>query len=320
MSNHKISVTIDAARGLRAADVTGTSDPFAEVYIGDHRGKRRMRGHVQKTATVKHTLNPRWNETFTFTVNDREVSSSSLVVKLLDWDRFTRNDKLGYFVTSVAKVMATPYQDNWFPLVKNLRSNLPEQGQLHLIISVDGKGPSAKPAAQAPAQPIGAAAPYQPPYGAQPAYMGGGQQQPPYMGGGQQQPPYMGGGQPMMQPPMQQQPQADKYPGLGTAGSSFAAPSPAQAYPPPAGMPGYQQPPQQPMAQAPGRYGGQPPMGGAPGYAQSGAYPVGQQQQPPAAGYPPQAAAPPFGLQPQNVAQTGLAVPAAYIPSVRPPQ
>jgi hypothetical protein len=36
-------------------------------------------------------------------VNDREVSSSSLVVKLLDWDRFTRNDKLGYFWTPLAK-------------------------------------------------------------------------------------------------------------------------------------------------------------------------------------------------------------------------
>lgn len=309
MSSHKISVTVDAARGLRPADVTGTSDPFAEVYIGDHRGKRRIRGHVQKTATVKHTLNPRWNETFTFNVNDREVSSSSLVVKLLDWDRFTRNDKLGYFWTPLAKVMATPYQDNWFPLVKNLRSNMPDQGQLHLIISVDGKGPSAQPAAQAPAQPIGAAAPCQPPYGAQPAYMGGGQQQPPYMGGGQQQPAYMGGGQPMMQPPQQQpqQPQPGKYPGLG---SSFTAPPPAQAYPPPAGMPGYQQPPQQPMAQAP--YGGQP------GLAQSGAYPPVGQQQPPAAGYPPQAA--PFGLQPQNAPQSGLATPASYIPSIRPPQ
>jgi hypothetical protein len=276
-------------------------------------------------------------------VNDREVSSSSLVVKLLDWDRFTRNDKLGYFVTSVAKyspksdfiiililifspdiqkfslfIMSKLYHlltrslrlGCWrrptrttgshlsrtsvatCPNRANSTSSSPSTVRLHalprtqptltphttkrhdttrptthitLIDLSKGKGPSAKPAAQAPAQPIGAAAPYQPPYGAQPAYMGGGQQQPPYMGGGQQQPPYMGSGQPMMQPPMQQQPQADKYPGLGTAGSSFAAPSPAQAYPPPAGMPGYQQPPQQPMAQAPGRYGGQPPMGGAPG-------------------------------------------------------
>jgi hypothetical protein len=36
-------------------------------------------------------------------VTERELSSTSLVVKIMDWDRFTRNDKLGFFVTPMSK-------------------------------------------------------------------------------------------------------------------------------------------------------------------------------------------------------------------------
>jgi len=47
----------DKAEGLLAKDRSGTSDPFAEIYLG---GILKF-----KTRVVAKTLHPEWNETFT---------------------------------------------------------------------------------------------------------------------------------------------------------------------------------------------------------------------------------------------------------------
>ena len=71
-----VTIGIRKARNLEAKDVRpgheGVSDPFCKVTIG---GDVRISGRVysvqkvtRSTRVVKETLNPRWNETFTFIV------------------------------------------------------------------------------------------------------------------------------------------------------------------------------------------------------------------------------------------------------------
>jgi len=43
------------AKDLLAADLGGTSDPYAMVYSGQHKFR---------TKTISKTLQPKWNETF----------------------------------------------------------------------------------------------------------------------------------------------------------------------------------------------------------------------------------------------------------------
>ena len=48
-----LTVTIVSARGLRAADRGGTSDPFCLCRVGKE---------VFRTSTIKKTLDPEWDE------------------------------------------------------------------------------------------------------------------------------------------------------------------------------------------------------------------------------------------------------------------
>ncbi len=49
---------VQGARDLRVADITGSSDPFAELSIVDVKG--REKGPTHKTKIVKRTVNPQW--------------------------------------------------------------------------------------------------------------------------------------------------------------------------------------------------------------------------------------------------------------------
>lgn len=58
----ELSVTVVKARGLKAADDDGTSDPYCEVSIRDAKKNEALE---EKTHRKKDTLEPEWNETFT---------------------------------------------------------------------------------------------------------------------------------------------------------------------------------------------------------------------------------------------------------------
>jgi len=55
---------------------------------------------VEKKKTVIHqkTLNPVFNETFTFSVPYERIRHTSLVISVMDHDRLGRNDKIGQLV------------------------------------------------------------------------------------------------------------------------------------------------------------------------------------------------------------------------------
>ena len=77
---------VSHASGLIAMDSNGTSDPFCVMHVGDKK---------HKTSTKMRTLEPVWNETFTFRAKDVANSNGIVVFELFDKDQWTRDDFLG---------------------------------------------------------------------------------------------------------------------------------------------------------------------------------------------------------------------------------
>lgn len=70
---------IKKASNLKAMDIGGTSDPYVKVYICPDKSK------TYETKVFRRTLNPVFNERFTFSVRVWEpvVSNSFIIVNVL---------------------------------------------------------------------------------------------------------------------------------------------------------------------------------------------------------------------------------------------
>lgn len=79
----ELTVRVLQARGLKAADDDGTSDPFVEVSIRDAANKELLE---EKTKTKKNTLTPEWNQIFTFPI-DPAAGHTTLRLMVRDKDR-----------------------------------------------------------------------------------------------------------------------------------------------------------------------------------------------------------------------------------------
>jgi hypothetical protein len=89
----KLLVRVVEARGLPAVHVDGSSDPFVKLQLG----KRRA-----KTAVVKRSLAPAWDEEFSFLVGN---VAEELVATVLNEDKYFSNDVLGRVRMPIARVM-----------------------------------------------------------------------------------------------------------------------------------------------------------------------------------------------------------------------
>lgn len=78
----KLTVTVVRAQGLKNMEMIGKSDPYVIAYV------RVL--FPAKTKTIENNLNPVWDETFSFDVEDQETQS--LVFQVFDQD--IGNDKL----------------------------------------------------------------------------------------------------------------------------------------------------------------------------------------------------------------------------------
>lgn len=92
----ELTVCIIEARNLKIKDITGSSDPYVKIWL--HRGDKRL--EKKKTAIMKRSLNPVFNETFQFSVPWEHIRETSLVITVMDYDSIGRNEPIGCLVLS----------------------------------------------------------------------------------------------------------------------------------------------------------------------------------------------------------------------------
>ncbi|KAG7459837.1 hypothetical protein MATL_G00214930 [Megalops atlanticus] len=87
----KLTVNVMEAKNLKKMDVGGLSDPFVKVVL-QHNGKRIKK---KKTTVKKNTLNPYFNESFSFEVPFEQIQKMQVIITVYDYDKLGSNDAIG---------------------------------------------------------------------------------------------------------------------------------------------------------------------------------------------------------------------------------
>lgn len=81
-----LTVTLISAKNLKAADKSGTSDPYVKFTVNGE--------VVHKSATLKKTINPIWKgETFQVPIVSRVTASFR--IEVFDWNQMSGDVPLG---------------------------------------------------------------------------------------------------------------------------------------------------------------------------------------------------------------------------------
>ena len=104
------------------------ADPFVTLALLPDPYKKTL----QKTKTVKNTLNPVWNEDFSFDMSPEDLEVSRLVLTVFDWDMVGSNDVIG----SDTKAIGHSLQPAVLPACSN-RSEF-RGGQSSVLTEISG--------------------------------------------------------------------------------------------------------------------------------------------------------------------------------------
>ncbi|POI27528.1 hypothetical protein CIB84_008721, partial [Bambusicola thoracicus] len=107
----ELKVGVKQAADLKAMDNGGTSDPYVIVYLTSDMRKK------YETKVYRKTLNPVFNESFTFQVPQAEVSEATLVMQIYDFNRFAKHDIIGEVRLPLASVSLQHIIEQWSDLV-----------------------------------------------------------------------------------------------------------------------------------------------------------------------------------------------------------
>lgn len=141
---YHLAVRLIAGHNLMVGDITGSSDPYCELRLGSS---------VLRSFTLPQTLNPVWNQIFNFRICRNSTSQllqqqqsiqqyqqchfdheyyttldspsrMSLVINVFDYDRFKRDDYLGYCVIPLDKLIENQPVIMTVPLMEASRGSL----------------------------------------------------------------------------------------------------------------------------------------------------------------------------------------------------
>ncbi|XP_050701570.1 synaptotagmin 1-like isoform X5 [Eriocheir sinensis] len=111
-NSNSLSVTVIQCEELPALDMGGTSDPYVKVYLLPDKKKKF------ETKVHRKTLNPVFNETFTFKqVPYADIMSKTLVFGIYDFDRFSKHDQIGEVKIPLCQVDLAQTIQEWRDLV-----------------------------------------------------------------------------------------------------------------------------------------------------------------------------------------------------------
>ncbi|XP_026019666.1 double C2-like domain-containing protein alpha isoform X2 [Astatotilapia calliptera] len=89
--NGGLCVGVKRCAHLAAMDVNGFSDPYVKIYLKPDIEKKSK----HKTAVMKRTLNPEFNEEFFYEISLSELANKTLEVTVWDYDLGRSNDFIG---------------------------------------------------------------------------------------------------------------------------------------------------------------------------------------------------------------------------------
>lgn len=87
----KLTVVVLEAKNLKKMDVGGLSDPYVKIAL--YQGNKRLK--KKKTTIKKRTLNPYFNESFTFEVPFEQIQKVTLIITVVDYDRIGTSEPIG---------------------------------------------------------------------------------------------------------------------------------------------------------------------------------------------------------------------------------
>ncbi|EAY10953.1 C2 domain containing protein, partial [Trichomonas vaginalis G3] len=121
-----VDCKVISATKLVAMDSNGKSDPYVVL-------KYNKDGEPQKTEICKKTLNPEWNQDFTFTVVQKKTDI--LYVECWDWDDHNSHDLIGVGEVKIEEFMYDTLVETDVELKKE-GGHRKERGTVHLRIFV----------------------------------------------------------------------------------------------------------------------------------------------------------------------------------------
>ncbi|XP_077373935.1 synaptotagmin VIII isoform X1 [Festucalex cinctus] len=103
----ELVVGVKQASSLKAMDLRGTSDPYVKVYILPDKTK------TCETKVLKNTLNAVFNETFNFQISKANLLTSTAVLQVFDFDRFSKHQIIGELRLKLGQVDWNHVIEEW---------------------------------------------------------------------------------------------------------------------------------------------------------------------------------------------------------------
>lgn len=132
----KLTVVVLEAKNLKKMDVGGLSDPYVKIALMMN-GKRVKK---KKTSIKMCTLNPYYNESFTFEVPFEHIQKIQLVITVIDYDRVGSSDPIGKVVLGCSSHTGSELR-HWMDMLASPRRPI---AQWHTLKDPDEPIPSAR--------------------------------------------------------------------------------------------------------------------------------------------------------------------------------
>eukprot|EP00055_Hartaetosiga_balthica_P014810 m.83568 g.83568 ORF g.83568 m.83568 type:complete len:1062 (-) comp8694_c0_seq2:261-3446(-) len=123
----RLSVCIHEGRSL---PVMNTSSQLTDAYV-----EIRFKDQCEKTSVARKTLNPKWDETFRFSIDNKSIQDEVLEINIWDHDKIGQDDAIGQITIDLLPLV--PYNGSkisgWFPIYDTLNG---VRGQLAVTVKL----------------------------------------------------------------------------------------------------------------------------------------------------------------------------------------